>query len=51
MLSGAYLVDRDGVDRFLASADVVAAAHGEVELVCTGPWPPHSFAAGTPEGR
>jgi hypothetical protein len=51
LLSGAYLVDRDGVDRFLAAADKIARAHDEVELVCTGPWPPHSFAAGTAEGR
>jgi hypothetical protein len=49
LLSGAYLVERDGVDRFLAAADEVARAHGEVELMCTGPWPPHSFAAGAPE--
>jgi len=51
LLSGAYLVERDGVDRFLAAADEVGRAHGDVELVCTGPWPPHSFAAGTPEER
>lgn len=49
LLSGAYLVDRDSVDRFLAAADEIARAHGEVELMCTGPWPPHSFAAGAPE--
>jgi gas vesicle protein GvpL/GvpF len=51
LLSGAYLLERDGVDRFLAVADEVDRAHSEVELVCTGPWPPHSFAAGTPEAR
>jgi hypothetical protein len=51
LLSGAYLVERDAVDRFLAAADEVARAQDEVELVCTGPWPPHSFAAGTPEVR
>ena len=51
LLSGAYLVDRDGVDRFLAAADEIDGAHGDVELVCTGPWPPHSFAAGSAEGR
>jgi hypothetical protein len=50
LLSGSYLVERDGVDRFLAAADELDRAHGDVELVCTGPWPPHSFTAGTAEG-
>jgi gas vesicle protein GvpL/GvpF len=50
LLSGAYLVDRAAVDRFVGAADEVARAHGDVELMCTGPWPPHSFAAGAPEG-
>ena len=36
---GAYLVDRDAVEGFRARA-------GEHEgVVCTGPWPPYSFAA------
>jgi hypothetical protein len=50
LLSGAYLVERDGVEAFLAAADDVARVHPEVELLCTGPWPPHSFATGAPEG-
>ena len=49
LLSGAYLVERTGVDRFLAAADETARVHDEVELLCTGPWPPHSFAARSPE--
>jgi gas vesicle protein GvpL/GvpF len=50
LLSGAYLVERDGVDAFLAAADDAARAHPGIELLCTGPWPPHSFATGAPEG-
>jgi hypothetical protein len=35
---GAYLVDRDRVDRFRARVRELDAG-----LVCTGPWPPYSF--------
>jgi hypothetical protein len=44
LLRAAYLVDRDAVGRF---ADLVArlqASNPDLRLLCTGPWPPYSFA-------
>jgi glycosyltransferase involved in cell wall biosynthesis len=51
LLSAAYLIERGGVEEFLAAVDAVAADHPEVELLCTGPWPAHSFAAVDGERR
>jgi hypothetical protein len=44
LLSGAYLVERDAVGAFVQAADALAAAHPEIQVVCTGPWPAHTFA-------
>jgi Gas vesicle synthesis protein GvpL/GvpF len=44
LLSAAYLVERGGVDAFLEVVDDVARRHPEVEILCTGPWPAHTFA-------
>jgi hypothetical protein len=44
LLSAAYLVDRGDVDAFLEAADDAAREHAEVDLLCTGPWPAHTFA-------
>jgi hypothetical protein len=43
-ISAAYLVAREGADAF---QDAVARLERspEVTVVCTGPWPPYSFAA------
>jgi len=43
LLSGSYLVDRDGIPLFLAAADELASASEDMVMVCTGPWPAHSF--------
>jgi hypothetical protein len=43
LLSGCYLVDQDGIPLFLAAADELASRSGDVVMVCTGPWPAHSF--------
>jgi hypothetical protein len=51
LLSGAYLVDRDGVDGFLAAADRLAVAGTDLQLVCTGPWPAHNFATPAEEAH
>jgi Gas vesicle synthesis protein GvpL/GvpF len=45
----AYLVDRDKVDDFAASVQQLDEQLADVELVCTGPWPPYSFAEGVRE--
>ena len=45
-LVGSYLVEREEVERFRAEAERLGAELDGVVLVCTGPWPPYSFAAG-----
>ena len=42
----AYLVDRGRVTEFVALVAELADRLDGVELVCTGPWPPYSFADG-----
>jgi hypothetical protein len=44
----AYLVDRDRVDEFVALVEQLDGGLDDVDLVCTGPWPPYSFAEGVP---
>jgi Gas vesicle synthesis protein GvpL/GvpF len=44
----AYLVDRARVDEFVALVAQLGDSLDDVELVCTGPWPPYSFAEGAP---
>jgi hypothetical protein len=45
----AYLVDRGRVTAFTDSIKQLDERHGDIELVCTGPWPPYSFASEGPE--
>jgi hypothetical protein len=51
LLSGAYLVGRGDVGSFLEAVDAAARRHPEVELLCTGPWPAHTFAQAVGELR
>jgi Gas vesicle synthesis protein GvpL/GvpF len=44
----AYLVDRRRVEEFVALVEQLDDRLDDVELVCTGPWPPYSFAEGAP---
>jgi hypothetical protein len=44
----AYLVDRARVREFVAMVQQLDERLEDVELVCTGPWPPYSFAEGAP---
>lgn len=44
LLSSAYLVERDRVDEFRREVAALQAKHPELGIVCTGPWPPYSFA-------
>ena len=48
LLSAAYLVPEDGVAGFRELVERLQTAHPELGIVCTGPWPPYSFA--TAEG-
>jgi hypothetical protein len=47
-LLDAYLVDRERVDEFVALVEQIDVDLDDVDLVCTGPWPPYSFAEGAP---
>jgi Gas vesicle synthesis protein GvpL/GvpF len=44
VLRAAYLVDRGAIDGFTSLVRRLDAANPEVQLLCTGPWPPYSFA-------
>jgi hypothetical protein len=44
VLCAAYLLDRDAVVRFGEQVAELQRATPELRLVCTGPWPPYSFA-------
>jgi hypothetical protein len=46
LLRAAYLVERDAVEPFAGHVRALQAEHSELALVCTGPWPPYSFAEG-----
>lgn len=47
--SGAYLVPRDSIPPFHQKLNQVRRAYPELDFLCTGPWPPYSFAR-PPEG-
>ena len=47
-LAGTYLVDRERVGKFADLLGEVDEALDQVDLVCTGPWPPFSFVDGAP---
>ena len=50
LLRAAYLVPSADVERFLAAVTQMRRRHSELSFVCTGPWPPYSFAALDREG-
>jgi hypothetical protein len=43
LLRAAYLVDREAVDAFVGLVKRLEETHDDVQIVCTGPWPPYSF--------
>jgi hypothetical protein len=43
-LRAAYLVDRGAVDGFVAAVRELQHEHAGLSVLCTGPWPPYSFA-------
>jgi hypothetical protein len=43
VLERAYLVRKEDVSEFLETVQELEAAHPELTLACTGPWPPYSF--------
>jgi hypothetical protein len=44
LFQAAYLVPQENADTFLQRVRRLEAAHPEATVVCTGPWPPYSFA-------
>jgi hypothetical protein len=46
LVRAAYLVGREKVDDFVARVRKLQDANPELVLICTGPWPPYSFADG-----
>ncbi len=42
----AYLIDRNQIEEFTERARELDQALDDVQLLCTGPWPPYSFAPG-----
>jgi hypothetical protein len=44
LLSAAYLIPRTEVDAFRAQVERLDEEHPDLTFVCTGPWPPYSFA-------
>jgi len=44
LLRSAYLVDRAAVDVFVAAVRELQREHDDLSILCTGPWPPYSFA-------
>jgi hypothetical protein len=45
LLQSAYLVPRQDVAAFGEHVRRLEAAHPDLTIVCTGPWPPYTFAA------
>jgi hypothetical protein len=44
LLRAAYLVDREAVDGFVGLVKRLQETHDGIRVLCTGPWPPYSFA-------
>jgi hypothetical protein len=44
VLSAAYLVPADDVEDFAAKAALLSRDRQDIQLLCTGPWPPYHFA-------
>jgi hypothetical protein len=45
LLRAAYLVDRDAVPVITRRVAELQGEHSDLSLLCTGPWPPYSFAS------
>ena len=47
LLTAAYLVPEGSVEQFRRALRKLEWSHPDLDLVCTGPWPPYSFAPST----
>jgi Gas vesicle synthesis protein GvpL/GvpF len=46
LLHAAYLVPEEKTNEFRRQVGLIEAGHPELTMVCTGPWPPYTFAEG-----
>jgi hypothetical protein len=44
LFRAAYLVERDAVEPFTAAVARLQDVNAAFSILCTGPWPPYSFA-------
>jgi hypothetical protein len=44
LFRAAYLVERDAVEPFAAEVALLQDVNSGLSILCTGPWPPYSFA-------
>lgn len=44
VMSGAYLVDPEGIPQFQKTVGVLQSEHPQLTFALTGPWPPYNFA-------
>jgi hypothetical protein len=44
VMSGAYLVDPEGIPEFQKAVGALQSEHPQLTFALTGPWPPYSFA-------
>jgi len=44
LFRAAYLVERGGIESFAAEVAALQEANPGLSILCTGPWPPYSFA-------
>lgn len=51
LVDAAYLVPRDDVASFREEVARLGRSRPELSFLCTGPWPPYSFAASAEERR
>jgi Gas vesicle synthesis protein GvpL/GvpF len=50
LLTAAYLVERGQVEAFHRALSALQSQHPNLGIVCTGPWPPYSFAVAEGDG-
>jgi hypothetical protein len=48
VLRASYLIEAPALAPFRATVEHLQHAHPDLALLCTGPWPPYSFAGGAP---
>ncbi|NJM08507.1 GvpL/GvpF family gas vesicle protein [Candidatus Gracilibacteria bacterium] len=50
-VTASYLVERGDIGSFRSALGDLSAVFSEVQLLCTGPWPPYSFVSTRSDGQ